>query len=64
MIDQYLKFPAGKNDDEVDAASLIGRAIADAHPAVLPPQEQKRHIDRWDEVMNRDAGDEDSWKLA
>lgn len=63
VIDQYLKFPAGKNDDEVDAASLIGRAIADAHPAVLPPQEVKRHIDRWDAAFNPDDGEE-NWKTA
>ena len=36
VIEQYVKFPSGKNDDEVDAGSLIGRAIADAHPAVVP----------------------------
>ena len=63
VIDQYLKFPAGKNDDEVDAASIIGRAIADAHPAVLPPQEKQRHIDRWDAAFNKDD-EEETWKTA
>lgn len=63
VIDQYLKFPAGKNNDEVDAASLIGRAIADAHPAVIPPQEKKRHVDRWDKAFNQDD-EEDTWKTA
>jgi hypothetical protein len=33
---EFLSFPAGKHDDEVDTASLIGRAIDQAHPAVLP----------------------------
>ncbi|HBA73464.1 MAG TPA: hypothetical protein DCZ63_15115 [Geobacter sp.] len=35
VIDQYLRFPTGANDDEVDAASIIGRVIDEAHPAVL-----------------------------
>lgn len=64
VIDQYLKFPAGKNDDEVDAASLIGRALADAHPAIIPPQEKKPSGDRWDRAFNKTDEDEDSWKVA
>jgi predicted phage terminase large subunit-like protein len=64
VIDQYLKFPAGTHDDEVDMASLIGRAIADAHPAVIPPQEQKRHVDRWDAAFNKDDEGEESWKTS
>jgi len=35
VIDQYLRFPTGANDDEVDAASIIGRVIDEAHPAVI-----------------------------
>jgi predicted phage terminase large subunit-like protein len=34
-LGEFLSFPAGKHDDEVDAASLIGRAIDQAHPAVV-----------------------------
>jgi hypothetical protein len=60
VIDQYVGFPGAKNDDEVDAASIMGRALADAHPAIaeMPQPEKKR--DRWD----RDEEDEDtdSWK--
>jgi predicted phage terminase large subunit-like protein len=33
-LDEYLRFPAGKHDDEVDAASLIGRALDQMHPAI------------------------------
>ena len=32
-IDEMIRFPAGKHDDEVDAAGLIGRALDEAHPA-------------------------------
>ena len=35
VLDQYRKFPAGKWDDEVDAAANIGRAIDMAHPAIV-----------------------------
>jgi hypothetical protein len=36
IIEQYVKFPAGKYDDEVDCGANIGRAIDMAHPAILP----------------------------
>jgi predicted phage terminase large subunit-like protein len=32
-IEELIRFPAGKHDDEVDTASLIGRALDEAHPA-------------------------------
>lgn len=35
-IGEFLSFPAGKYDDEVDVASLIGRALDMAHPAIVP----------------------------
>lgn len=45
IISQYLKFPAGAHDDEVDAASLIGRVINEAHPAMAPkPKEQPKNM--------------------
>lgn len=34
-ISEYLIFPAGKHDDEVDTASLIGRALDAMHPAIV-----------------------------
>jgi predicted phage terminase large subunit-like protein len=34
VLDELARFPAGKHDDEVDAASLIGRALDMAHPAM------------------------------
>lgn len=49
VLDQYLKFPLGKNDDEVDAAGVIGRVIDDAHPALVPsqrPPEARRRYQR------------------
>jgi hypothetical protein len=34
-VSEFLSFPAGKHDDEVDCASLMGRALDMAHPATL-----------------------------
>ena len=48
ILDEYLRFPAGKHDDEVDAAALIGRAIDEAHPGIAPresvPEIKKRYV--------------------
>lgn len=65
VIEQYVKFPSGKNDDEVDAGSLIGRAIADAHPAVVPVKADTKPVDRWDRAFNKVDNDaEGSWRTA
>lgn len=34
-ISEHLVFPAGKNDDDVDCSSLMGRALDMAHPAIV-----------------------------
>lgn len=34
-VSEFLLFPAGKHDDEVDVASLIGRALDEVHPAIV-----------------------------
>jgi len=63
VLAQYLKFPGGANDDEVDAAAIMGRALDDAHPAIAtkPPEPEKR--DRWAAAFG-DTGDTDNWKTA
>lgn len=53
IIDQYLKFPAGKNDDEVDAASLIGRAIDMAHPGLIKTEKQADPLSDLNKLRNR-----------
>lgn len=65
VIGQYVKFPTAKHDDEVDAGSLIGRALADAHPAILPVKETRPvEKDRWDRAFARDDGEQQDWKTA
>lgn len=58
IIDEYVKFPAGKHDEEVDVAAIMGRAIAMAHPALVPPEEPEpdampKGINEmtWDQLM-------------
>lgn len=51
LIDQLLKFPAGKHDDKVDACSLFGRFIARTwEPTVKQPQP----VQQWDELKVSD----------
>lgn len=57
MIDQLVKFPAGAHDEEVDMAAIMGRAIAMAHPAIVPAAEETKGPPKgineltWDELM-------------
>jgi predicted phage terminase large subunit-like protein len=62
IIEQYLKFPAGKHDDEVDAGSIIGRALDEAHPAIAPLPEKTLPRDSWRKAFEDD--EEESWKIA
>jgi predicted phage terminase large subunit-like protein len=39
---EFLAFPAGKHDDDVDCASLIGRALDELYPASAPKTEGRR----------------------
>ncbi len=47
VLDEYLHFPAGKHDDEVDAGSLIGRALDQTHPALAKHEETAPPRDRY-----------------
>jgi len=44
-LSEFLVFPAGKHDDDVDTASLIGRAIDQAHPAIVKTQTNRLRRD-------------------
>jgi hypothetical protein len=62
VLDLYVKFPGGAYDDEVDAASVIGRAICDAHPAIVPVQETPKPADRWGRAF--EDQETNDWKTA
>lgn len=64
VLNQYLKFPGGKNDDEVDAAAIMGRALGDAHPAIAElPKEDRPKEDRWAKAFGDLEGTE-TWRTA
>jgi predicted phage terminase large subunit-like protein len=64
ILSQYLKFPGGKNDDEVDTAAIMGRALGDAHPAIADAKAQEPvKVDRWAKAFG-DHEDTESWKTA
>lgn len=46
VLDELLRFPAGKYDDEVDACSKIGRALDDMHPAIVKAAQAAQHTPR------------------
>lgn len=46
-LSEFLVFPAGKHDDEVDDASLMGRVLDQVHPAILPPEDKRPPRDIW-----------------
>lgn len=59
-LSEFLVFPAGKHDDEVDTASLIGRAIDQAHPAIVRAQPERKRRDRWERAPAEDL----NWKVV
>jgi predicted phage terminase large subunit-like protein len=63
VLDQYLRFPAGKHDDEVDTAGTIGRALEQTHAAVVKRDDPKKPRDRWNAAFDDEGGDF-NWKTA
>lgn len=45
-LSEFLVFPAGKHDDDVDTAGMIGRALDQAHPALVPAYDDDDDDDR------------------
>ncbi len=70
IIDQYIRFPTGANDDEVDAAAIMGRVIDAAHPAMVEikvPEEQTTAQQDFDLIYGivdkpTDINIEDNWE--
>ena len=60
-ISEHLVFPAGKHDDDVDCSGLIGRAIDQAHPAIVRVVAKSSNPpDLW----GRASEGGDNWKTA
>ena len=64
FIGELLTFPAGKHDDQVDAAGMIGRML-DTMVGGKVPRNIGRPESRWDRAFaNRQGGTGDSWRVA
>ena len=63
VVDQLIRFPAGKHDDAVDCCSLIGRAVDEAWPALMTKSDPtKRPNDAY--TRHRRQSTQGSWKTA
>jgi predicted phage terminase large subunit-like protein len=60
-LSEFLSFPAGKHDDEVDTASLIGRAIDQAHPAFVATSKPDGPRDKWAKAFDKEPAQ--SWRI-
>lgn len=64
FVSELLTFPAGKHDDQVDAAGMIGRML-DMMVAGRAPRHAGRPESRWDKAFAaRQGGNADSWRVA
>lgn len=62
ILEQLIKFPAGKNDDAVDMCALMARAVDEAFPMFSPaPPEVEVKRDRWTDAYD---DDQNEWKAA
>lgn len=61
VLSQLLKFPAGKNDDAVDVCGMIGRALDEAHPAIVPVKTEQEVNPSGYRPVSREGGD--SWRI-
>lgn len=64
LIHELLVFDAGKNDDQVDALSIIGRMLDSMVGGSIPKSGRKKS-DLWDEAFGElDDSETPSWKVA
>jgi predicted phage terminase large subunit-like protein len=61
VLKQLLTFPAGKHDDAVDVCGMIGRALEEAHPAIVPLETEKAKT--FSDYASATNGGGDSWRL-
>lgn len=62
VLDQLVRFPAGKHDDAVDCCGLIGRAVDEAWPALMTKRAPAPPIDSY--ARHRPRAPQGSWKTA
>ena len=60
---ELLSFPAGKNDDQVDAIGLVGQLLDQMQAGTAKQTVKPKTRDRWDAAFD-DDGEELNWKTA
>jgi hypothetical protein len=63
ILEQLLKFPAGKHDDAVDMCALMARAVDEAFPMFIQAEPEPEKIDRWDRAFG-DNDDSYDWAVG
>jgi predicted phage terminase large subunit-like protein len=61
LIEELIKFPAGKYNDAIDVCSTFGMAINEAHPAISWDVQSKKSKDPYDSLFNELEND-NSWR--
>lgn len=64
LINELLTFPVGRNDDQADTLSLIGRMLDQMLGGVAPKDKTKPAQDKYRKAMRRAREDTESWKTA
>jgi predicted phage terminase large subunit-like protein len=60
-VSEYLSFPVGKHDDDVDTGSMIGLVLDQAHPAIVEDKRNSNERDAWDRAFEDE--EEAEWKV-
>lgn len=63
LLSQLVKFPGGP-DDAADTCGLLGRAIDQAHSAIVRTKTEKRKTDRWGEFSALEEAEHLGWKVV
>lgn len=63
LIEELVKFPAGKHDDAVDVCSTFAMAINDAHPAISWDVKINKSQDVYDSLFNKLEND-NQWRTT
>ena len=64
LVEQLIKFPAGKYDDAVDVCSLFGRALDQTHPAIVKREPANGPPDRWRDLSKSRRNGAETWRTV
>jgi hypothetical protein len=62
ILENLIKFPAGRHDDDVDMCALMARVIDEAHPRVISAPKTEKKTDKWNKAFSKNS-ENDSWRI-